>query len=138
MKSYCKLTPELQSLKPSSQAPKRRSVSCNSRTKEHQFIGMTYMIYWILNQNPPLADQARKGRRARPSPHISIMGASSLMRLVHQYQLMSRCWQCWHHCKQWGHRPHCCQDTCPHQGPLGKGDPPILVTGMIPRPLGKT
>ena len=71
----------------------------------------------VLIQNPLLANQARKGRRARHSHQPSAMGASSWVKPVCQYWLMNWCRWCWHrHHRQWGLRPHCPRWTHPHQG----------------------
>ena len=108
MKSYCKLTQKLRSLKPSLQSSNKSSLSCKCRTKECRLFGMINMGSWVLIQNPLLADWAGKGRRARHSHLPSAMGASSWVKPVHQYWLTNWCRWCWHHHhRQWGLRPHC-------------------------------
>ena len=64
---------------------------CECRTKERQLFRTINMGSQVLIQNPLLAIQARKGRRARHSHRPSIMGASSQVKPVHWYWLMNQC-----------------------------------------------
>ena len=117
-------------------------LSCRCRTKECQSFGTTHMVSWVLIQNPLLADQAGKGRRGQtfppaisyggfflseastsvladepmpmiPAPSLQAVGSQTKLPLVHL-------------------------PTSRIAPPWGKGDPPISVTGVLPRRLGKT
>ena len=68
-----------------------------TQDKGCQLFRMTHMVSRVLIQNPLLADQARKGRRARCSHWPSATGASSRAKPVHWYWLMNWCRWCQHH-----------------------------------------
>ena len=74
------------------------------------------------SDSEPTSDQARKGRRARHSHQPSAMGASSPAQAVGSQTTL----------------PLVSPPTLRIAPPWGKGDPPISVTGVLPRLLRKT
>ena len=84
-----KANSKITELEPKLMSLQRSSLSCEGRTNKHQLIGVTHSISLTQNQRQPLADQAGKVRRGNHFPPPCNMGASSQMRPVHRYQLMS-------------------------------------------------
>ena len=129
-------------MKPSSQSSNKSSLPCECRTKERRLFRTINMGSQVLIQNPLLANRAGKGRRARHSHRPSAMGAffpskASMLVLADKPMPMMPALSS----QAVGSQttlPQVNPPTLRITPPWGKGDPPISVTGVLPRPLGKT